>query len=158
MTSLKSNRPLMSYAPCRRSWRKSTPCWPIPATTRHQRRQMPGARDSAIYQQPARPAPPESQRTLRRAGAPARPRRCRDRDEASSGDPRRLGTLRQTEKHRRTGLRHHQGRHGIPPVPAPKGGVRLRRVGSGLHGLESEAVTCPEGITTTGATSLAGKD
>lgn len=50
-----------------------------------------------------------------------------------------------------------KGGHGIPPVPTPRGGVRLRRVGSGLHGLEPEAVTCPDGITTTGTTSLTGQ-
>jgi hypothetical protein len=33
----------------------------------------------------------------------------------------------------RTGLRHHQGRHGIPLVPAPRGGVHLQRVESSPH-------------------------
>ena len=40
----------------------------------------------------------------------------------------------------RTGLRHHQSRHGIPPVPAPRGGVRLWRVGSSPH--YSRGVRC----------------
>ena len=72
--------------------------------------------------------------------------RCHHRDEVPIDNKRRPRDLCQAKTNRRTGLRYHQGHYGLPTVSAPRGGVRPRRVESGLHGLESEAVTCSGGI------------
>jgi len=40
----------------------------------------------------------------------------------------------QTQVHSRTGLRHHQGRHGLSAISSQRGGIGKRRVKPRLHG------------------------
>src|SRR3954463_14693986 len=52
--------------------------------------------------------------------------------------------LRPAQTHPGTGLRHHQVRAGIPPVPAARTRQGAGRVEPRDHGLEPEGDVCPE--------------
>src|SRR5690606_33806945 len=89
---------------------------------------------------------PAPTRAFARTRALTRGCRCPGADDAPLADDSRPDALRQAKMHGRTGVRHHQGGHGVSPVPVARGAVGPRRMESGLHGLEPETVAYPASI------------
>ena len=65
-------------------------------------------------------------------------------DAASTGNARRPQSLRPAQADTRTGVRHHQIRHGLPVISPERPRQRERRVEPGDHGLEHEADVRPQ--------------
>jgi len=104
------------------------------------------AREQAEYehkldQRKTRCPQPAPAKAFARSRTLARGCRCPDADDAPLADNSRPNALRQEKMYGRTGVRHHQGDHGVLPVPVARGGI-------GPRGMESETVTCPEGMGT----------
>ena len=78
---------------------------------------------SSLYQPETRCPQPAVARAYARARALARGCQRYGADEAPLANGGRPSPLRQAKMHGRTGVRHHQGRHGVPPVPVARGGV-----------------------------------
>src|ERR687898_1675183 len=86
----------------------------------------------------------------RRAAGPGEPDPA-GRDGASPGDARRPANLRPAQADAGTGVRHHQGGDGLPPVLPARPRQGQRRVAPGDPGLEPEADVRPQPCLTTKA-------